>query len=61
MLSILLGGDWNCIPGPNLDEFTSFYLPRLERFPNYKPTGLTAKFDKTVCIDHFFYWNVVMV
>ena len=59
--AILLGGDWNCIPGHNLDELTRSYLPGLKRFPNDKPTGLTANFDKAVCIDHFFSWNVVMV
>ena len=58
--AILLGGDWNCIPNLKLKKFTRLYLPGLERFPNYKPTGLTAKFDVTVCIGHFFYWNVAM-
>ena len=59
--AILLGGDWNCIPNLELKKFTRLYLPGLGRLPNYKPTGLTAKFDEAVCIDHFVYWNVVMV
>jgi len=56
--SIILGGDFNCDIGKNLEklEESSTFLQSLQRSPlgeNAK-TGLSGDFSETVCIDHFY-------
>ena len=56
--SLVLAGDFNCEPGPNLEalEASSGLFGSLKRIPlpEGSATGLSGDFTKQVCIDHFY-------
>lgn len=55
--SIVLGGDFNCQPGPLLDALaSSTFLGDLQRAVLHpdEMTGLSGDFTKAVCIDHVY-------
>lgn len=55
--TVVLGGDFNCAPGPNLDTLaSSSFIGDLQRAvlrPD-EMTGLSGDFSKAVCIDHVY-------
>ena len=53
--SVVLGGDFNCVPGAQLEALeSSTFLGSLLRAPVDTATGLTSDFTREVCIDHFY-------
>ena len=53
--SVVLGGDFNCVPGAQLQALESFtFLGSLLRVPVDTATGLNSDFTREVCIDHFY-------
>ena len=53
--SVVLGGDFNCVPGAQLEALeSSTFLGSLLRAPVDTATGLNSDFAREVCIDHFY-------
>eukprot|EP00930_Biecheleria_cincta_P035417 TRINITY_DN24360_c0_g1_i1.p1 TRINITY_DN24360_c0_g1~~TRINITY_DN24360_c0_g1_i1.p1 ORF type:complete len:321 (-),score=40.46 TRINITY_DN24360_c0_g1_i1:169-1131(-) len=58
--SVILGGDFNCQPGANLEELEGFsFLHYMQRakLPQGIATGLNGNFSERVCIDHIYFSN----